>query len=153
MRWLCCLCRVSLSLSRSCKSSDLNSLSCSSFSRRKPTISWLNSLLCFYHQCHIHLAPSIFMSLQIFPLLFFLISRTFFFAFSISDCFFFFVFASVLRSLSSNVSVRSQEVAHFQRALHPQGRYLFCFVFDLYLYIRVLKWSLRPRTVAANSSQ
>ena len=58
MSWLCCLFRASHSLFFSCKSSDLNSRSCSSFSQRKPTTSELHVLLCFYPQCHFHLATS-----------------------------------------------------------------------------------------------
>ena len=77
-----------------------------SFSRRKPTTSQLNLQFCFYPQCHFQLASYVFMSLQIFPLIFFLISWAFFFSFSTSDCLFW-VSASVLCSLSSNLSVRS----------------------------------------------
>ena len=70
----------------------------------------LNFQLCFYLQCHFHLAPYVFMSLQIFPLLFFLISWAFFSSFLISDCLFwvFFESASAVRSLSSNLSRSSR---------------------------------------------
>ena len=52
-----------------------------------------------------HLASYVFMSLQIFPLISFLISWAFFFF--VFDIRLFWVSASVLRSLSSNLSVRS----------------------------------------------
>ena len=70
----------------------------------------LNFQLCFYLQCHFHLGPYVFMSLQIFPLLFFLISWAFFSSFLISDCLFwvFFESASAVRSLSSNLSRSSR---------------------------------------------
>ena len=88
MSWLCCHSRASLSLFCSCKSSDLNSRSCSSFSRRKPITSQIKIQLCFYPQCHFYLAPYVFMSLQIFPLLFLLISWAFFFRFRYDTVFF-----------------------------------------------------------------
>ena len=69
MSWLCCPSRVFLSLFYYFKSSDLNWRFCSSFSRRE-RITLLNLLLCSYPQCHLHLAPYVFMSLQIFALLF-----------------------------------------------------------------------------------
>ena len=65
----------------------------------------------FYHQCHFYLALYIFLSLQIFPLLFFLI----FSLFSISDCFLSICFRSTFTFLKSNQGL--QEVAHFQRAI------------------------------------
>ena len=111
MSWLCCHSRASLTLFCSSKASDLNSRSCSSFSRRKPITSQLKIQLCFYPQCHFHLAPYVFMSLQIFPLLFLLISWAFYFSFSIWYCLFW-VSPSVLRSFSS-IMLGLQEVATF----------------------------------------
>ena len=57
----------------------------------------------------------------------------------------FWVYASVLRALSSNLSVKSS-----------RSCYLWLHVFFLtcsYLYMKVAKWSLRPRAVTANSLQ
>ena len=66
--------RTSLSLFSSCKS-DLNSRSCSI------------TFCCFYSQCHFHLATHVFLSLQIFPLLFSHFLSFLFFVFDI-DCLF-----------------------------------------------------------------
>ena len=136
MSWLCCHSRASLSLFCSCKSSNLNSRSCSSFSRWKPTTSYLNFQLCCYPQCHYplssrplryHISPNL--SIAFF---FWFLEWAFFFSCSISDCLFW-VSASVLPSLSSNLSVRSSR--------------------SYYFWLLVLLTSLRPRTVTANSSQ
>ena len=83
MSWLCCHSRASLSLFCSCKSSDLNSRSCSSFSRRKPTTSYLNLQPVSLSSC-----SYVFMSLQFFPLLFFLIFWASFFHFRYQTVFF-----------------------------------------------------------------
>ena len=75
MSWLCCLSRFSLWLFSFCKSSDLNSRSCPSFSGRKPTTSELHLLHCIYSQCTF-ISPDLFHC-------FFLIFWALFFSFSI----------------------------------------------------------------------
>ena len=93
------------------------------------------------------------MSLQIFPLLFFLISWSSVFLFSISDCRFR-VSTSVFRSLSWNLSIRSSISCWFSdSSLRSRPVPLTCcLVFDLYLFMRAVKWSLRLYAFT-NSSQ
>ena len=94
MSWLCCLSRFSLWLFSSCKSSDLNSRSCSSFSGRKPTTSELHLLHCIYSKCHFHLSRS-------FPLLFSHFLSSLFFVFNIRLSFLIICFGSTFTFLKS----------------------------------------------------
>ena len=115
MSWLCWLSRTFLSLFSPCKSSDLNSRSCSSLSRRKLSTSML---LFFYHQCHFHLAHYVFLSLQIFPLLFSHFLSFLFFVFDIKQSFLSICFCS------SNLSIRYSRRCSFSESSSPRGRYL-----------------------------
>ena len=140
MSWLCCHSRASLSLFCSCKSSDLNSRSCSSFFRRKPTTSYVNLQLCFYSQCHLSLTFSCFS--KSFHCFFFLFLEFCFFRFRYQTVFFEYLLRFYVHFLQISL-LGLQEVVTFD----------FSPVFDLYLFMKVVKWSLRPRTVTANSSQ
>ena len=73
MSWLCCLFRASISLFFSCKSSDLNSWPCASFSRIKRIKSnhlWTSPSTMFLSPVTLSSCTSRFLSLQFFPLLF-----------------------------------------------------------------------------------
>ena len=160
MSWLCCFSRASLSLFSSCKSSDLGLRSCSSLSRRKPTTSELHLLVCFYPQCPFQLAPYVFLSPQITPNL--SIFRSLFPepAFSPNtrkygpektpylDTFHVMHFLQIFL-------LGPQKVAHFHKSSSPTRPVPLTFhlFFDLHLFMRVTKLSLRLRTVTANSSQ
>ena len=128
------------SLFCSCKSSDLNSRSCSSFFRRKPTTSYVNLQLCFYSQCHLSLTFSCFS--KSFHCFFFLFLEFCFFRFRYQTVFFEYLLRFYVHFLQISL-LGLQEVVTFD----------FSPVFDLYLFMKVVKWSLRPRTVTANSSQ
>ena len=67
----------------------------------------------------------------------------------------FWVSATVLRSLSSNLSIRSSRTCSFSDS-SSRSRPVpltFCLVFDLFLFMSVVKLYLRPCIVTANSSQ
>ena len=52
------------------------------------------------------------------------------------------------------LQISVQEVVYFQRDLHLLDRtFCSCLVFDLYFFMRVVKWSLRLRPVTANFSK
>ena len=78
---------------------------------------------------------------------------SFLFLFSISD-YLFWVFASILRSLSSNLSVSSSRSSSFLESSSPSrpASLTSCLVFDLYFFMRLVKLSLGLRAVSANSS-
>ena len=142
MSLLCCHSKAFLSLFCSCKSSDLNSRSCSSFPRRKLTTSELKFQLCFYVQCHFHLAPYVLMSLKIFPLLFF--------SYFLSFRFFFFDIRLPFLSACFGFTFTFFKSLQVFKKLLPLTFHL---VFDLYLFMKVIKCFLRPHAVLANSLQ
>ena len=152
MSWLCCPTRAFLSFFSSCKLSDLNSRHCSSFSRREPTTSELHLLLCFYPQYHFHLAPYVFFFVTPnLPIAFFsFLELSFFLIYSL-----FWVSALVLRLPSSNLFVMSSRSCLFsESSLLPRSILLTSsYVFDLYLFRRLVKWSRRLCTVTTNFSQ
>ena len=107
-----------------------------SFLRRKPTTSELHLLICFYSQCHFDLSKS-------FLLLFFSFLN-FFPRFQYKTVFF-----EYLLWLRSSKSCSFLESSSSPRPVPLTSR----LVFDLNLFIKVVKWSLRLRAVVANSLQ
>ena len=99
MIWLYCLFRDSISLFSSCKSSDLNSRSCSSFCRRKST----TPSTTFLSPVSLSSCSSRFFVSPIFPLAFSNFLNFLFFVLDI-DCLFW-VSALVLHLLSSDTSI------------------------------------------------
>ena len=120
------------------------------FSKKTNSSSTKFSIL-FLSPVSLSFVSYVFMSLQIFPLLFPLISWAFFFSFLISDCLFW-VSATVLRSLSPNLFLTSSRSCSFSDSYSPLRpvRLNSCLVFDFYFSMRVVKLSLRPRAVFAN---
>ena len=144
LSWLCCLSRSSLSFFFLQVFWSKFAILFKFFSK-KTNHFWITlSTLLFYHQCHFHLASYVFLSQQISPFLFFSFFDLFF-----PDCTFW-VSASVLRSLSSNPTIRSSRSCSFLESSSPLGWYLWLLV--LYFYIRVVKWSPRRHTITANTS-
>ena len=150
MSWLCCLSRASLSLFSSCQFTNLNSRSCSSLSWRKPNTFELHHLLCCYPQCHSHLAHYVFLSLQIFPLIFFFISWVSFFSFLLWRSFLIICFGSTLTFFRSLYNVIKKLFTSRELFTPWAGAFDFSCCFDLYLFMRVAKWSLRLRAVTPN---
>ena len=87
------------------------------FSKKTNHTFKLHLLLCFYPQCHFHLAAHVFMSLQIFPLVFSNFLSFLFFVLDI-DCLFG-VSALVLRLLSPNLSIMSSRSCLFSDSSSP----------------------------------
>ena len=108
----------------------------------------------FYPQCHFRIAPHVFLSLQISPLLF-LISWAFFFFVVDIHCLFWVSALDLSLLLSSNLSVASSRSCLFsERSSPPRPVPLISsLVFDQYLFTSLLKWSRRLRNVTVNSTQ
>ena len=140
MSRLCCLFRAYLSLFSSCKPSDRNSRSCSS--------------LCFYSQCHFHPALYVFLSLQIFLLLFSQFLSFLFFVFDIRLSFLIICFGATFTYFKS-LYFDFKKLRIFRELFISQDHtfdFLPCFWLASTV-MRLVKWSPRLRAVPANSSQ
>ena len=108
----------------------------------KKTTSKLHLVLCFYPQCHFHLAPYVFLSFQIFPFFFFLISWAFSFFFQYQTVFFEYLLWFYIHFLQ--ISITSSRSCSFSDASSsPRPVALTSpLLFDLHLFMTVVKWSV-----------
>ena len=139
-----------LSLFSPSKSYDLNFQSCSSFSQRKPTTSELHPLL-WYFMISVTFAPYVFVSLLIFPLLFFSFFELSFLRSWYQSLFFQYLLPFYVHFLS----IRSSRSCSFSESPSPPRPVPVTsgFVFGLYFFMMVVKWSLRLHVGTANSSK